>query len=121
MMRRRPSGESPSSCGGASVISALNNGSSVNGFEEPEKFAERAGRTAFLLLAPRVANEGAQGLQVGARMLRAIGCKGAIVGEELLAQRFEAPMARGFLRGMAHERVEPLTDRRRVDVAHQFS
>src|SRR4051812_28106227 len=119
MMRRRPSGESPSSCGGASVTSARSNGSSVKGFQQPEKLAECARRLAFFLLASRVADESTQRLQVGLRMLRYVSGEGSVIGEQLLAQGLEAAMPRGVLRRVADEDVELLADRRRIDIAHQ--
>src|SRR5689334_14591598 len=99
MMRRRPSGESPSSWTGPSVISARRRGWRFKRFQQAEKLAERTRRTAFLLLAARVADQGAQRPGVGAGMLGHVSGQRAVVGEELAAQRFDPPVARRFLRG----------------------
>src|SRR3954468_3209699 len=117
--RRRPCAVSPSSCAGASVISALRSGWSVKRLEKPEKLAKGARRLAFLLLAPRVADERAQLLEVGARVIGHVVGERRVVGQQFLAQRFQAAMACGFRGGVAGERVELLAQRPRVDVAHQ--
>src|SRR5947209_19488728 len=64
--RRRPCGVSPSSCGGARVISALRSGWSVKRFEQAKELAEGARRLALLLFLARVADQGAQLLKIGA-------------------------------------------------------
>src|SRR5258708_7407917 len=99
------------------MTSARSSGCSVKRFQQPEKLAERARRLACLLLASHVADKGAQFLHVGAGMLRPIGGKGCVIGEQLLAQRLEAAVPRRVLRRLAEENIELLADRRRIDVA----
>src|SRR5512145_2784545 len=101
MMRRRPSGESPSSCGAASVISALSRGRSFKLFQDPEEFAEGARRLALFLLFPDVADQGAQRLQVGAGMLGGERRKRGVVLDQAAAPGLEAAVARGGLRRAA--------------------
>src|SRR5206468_9635501 len=116
MTRRRPCGVSPSSCGGASVISAVSSGSSLKRFQQPEELAIGARRAAFLLLAPRVADERAQRLQIGAGMACDVVGERAVVADEALAQRLEAPMRRGAFGRLAGDRVEPGANRHRIDL-----
>src|SRR6185436_17942321 len=107
------------SWGAARVISALRSGWSVKGFQEPEELAERPRRPALLLLAAGVADQRAQLLQVGARMLGHVVGERAVVGEQLLAQRLEALVACDLHRGVPGNRIELAAQGRRVDVAHQ--
>src|SRR3954464_10936053 len=106
--RRRPCAVPPRSRAGASVISALRSGWSVKRLEKPEKLAKGARRLAFLLLAPRVADERAQLLEVGARVIGHVVGERRVVGQQFLAQRFQAAMAGGLRGGVAGERVELL-------------
>src|SRR5947209_13915247 len=119
MTRRRPCGVSPSSCGGASVISARSSGSSLKRFQEAKEFAIGARRPAFLLLAPRVANQRAQRLQIGAGVARDVVGERTVVLQQPLAQRFQAPVARRFLRRLTGDRSEPRADRLGIELAHQ--
>src|SRR3989442_14704020 len=105
-MRRRPSGVSPSSWGGASVISARSSGWRFKRFQHPEELAVGARRAAFLLLAARVADEGAQPLQVGAGVPRDVGGGRPRIGPQLFPPSFHAPLAGGLLRRIAGERGE---------------
>src|SRR5688500_8401460 len=117
MMRRRPSGVSPSSCGGARVISALNRGWRCKVFEEPEQLAvgvRRLGEAGFLA---RVADQRAQRLQVGAGMLGGEGGERLVVADQPLAPGLEAAVARGGLRRAAFELSHARADRRRIDDA----
>src|SRR6185503_6405441 len=119
MMRRRPSGVSPSSCAAASAISAWKSGRRFNRFEEPEELAVRARRPAFLLLLPRVADRGAQRLEVGGRECRGEVRERGIVGEQALAPGVQAPVARAALRRVTFDLGEAAADRLRIDLAHQ--
>src|SRR5688500_20039281 len=101
MMRRRPSGVSPSSCAAASAIAALNRARRFNLFQHPEKLAVGARRLAFLLLFPRVADRGAQRLEVGGGKRRGELGERRIVREQALAPGFQAAMARAGLRRVA--------------------
>ena len=101
------------------MISALRSGSSFNCFQQPEELAVGTRRAAFLLLAARVANQGAQRLEIGAGMARDVVGERAIVADQALAQRLEAAVARGGFGRLAGERVELRADRCRIDVAHQ--
>src|SRR5436190_23300990 len=85
MTRRRPSGVFPSSCAGASVISARRRGWSVKRFKQPKELAECARRLAVLLLAARVADQGAQLLQVRARVRADVFGERRVVGQQFFA------------------------------------
>src|SRR3954469_12085360 len=87
MMRLRPSGPAPSSCAGASSMSALKRACSFKGLQHPEELAGGARRLAFLLRLPRGAEERADFLEVGAGMLRGEMREGGVVGEQALAPR----------------------------------
>src|SRR2546423_1348874 len=117
--RRRPCGVSPSSCGGASGISARSSSSSLKRFQQAKEFAMGARRPAFLLLAPRVANQRAQRLQIGAGVARYVIGERAVVLEQPLAQRFQAPVARRFLRRVTGDGSELRADRLGIELAHQ--
>src|SRR3954468_25070260 len=118
MTRRRPCGVSPSSCAGASVISARSSGSSLKRFENAKEFARRARRPAFLLLAARIADERAQRLRIGTGVACHIFGERGVVSEKTLAYRFEPPVACGFLRRGPEDRLEPGADRLGIDLAH---
>src|SRR5207302_4277704 len=85
-MRRRPRGVSPSSWGGASVISARISSWRFKRFQYPEELAEGARRAGFLLLAARIADQRAQPLQVGAGVLRYVGRERLVVGQQFFPQ-----------------------------------
>src|SRR3954466_9898205 len=89
MILRRPCGVAPSSCAGASVISARYRGCSSSILQEAEKLAMSARRLAVLHFLACVANEGAQRLQVGAGMRCGELGEGLVVRDEALAQRFQ--------------------------------
>src|ERR1700704_2177677 len=108
MMRRRPSGVSPSSWAGASVISALSRGCSCSIAEEAEDFALRAGRLAFLQLLAGVAQQRTQGLQIRRGKRRRVFGERGVVGEQALAPRLEAPVLGAGGRGAALHRRAPL-------------
>ncbi len=101
------------------MTSALRSGWSIKVFKHAEELAERTRWPPFLLLAARIANQRTQRLQIRAGVLGDINGERFVVGDELLALRFQAAMARGLLRRLAGERVKLATDRRGIDVAHQ--
>src|ERR1044071_3878133 len=119
MMRLRPSGPAPSSCAGASSMSALKRACSFKGLQHPEELAVSARRLAFLLLLPRAADERADFLEVGTRVLRGEMGEGGVVGEQALAPGFQAPVRRRGLRRTAFHRGELRADRLGIDLAHQ--
>src|SRR5919201_2382088 len=119
IIRRRPCGVSPSSCGAASVISALSSGSSLKSFQQPEELAIGARRPALLLLAPRVADQRAQRLEIRAGMACNVVSERAIVADEALAQRLQSPVARRRFGGLAGDGIELRADRLGIDLAHQ--
>src|SRR5687767_15937643 len=109
----------PSSRGAASVISALRSARRFNVFEHPEELAKGARRLAFLLLLPGIADQGAQGLQVGAGMLGGERGERLVVADQALAPGLEPAVARGGLRRAAVDFGERGADRRGIEVAHQ--
>src|SRR3954471_9349690 len=111
MMRRCPCGVSPKSAAAASVTSAWNSGRSSSILEEPEKLAVGARRLAFLRLLARVPHEGAKRLQVCARMQPGERRQGFVIGEQPLAQGFEAPVRGRGLRRAALDGGKAFTDR----------
>src|SRR5688500_9007354 len=119
MMRRRPSGVSPSSCGAARTISALNSGWRFKVFEEPEQLAVGVRRLAEARFLARVADQRAQRLQVGAGMLRGEGGERLVVADQALAPGLEAAVPRAGLRRAAFELGHARADRRGIDVSHQ--
>src|SRR5678816_3620266 len=119
MMRLRPSGPAPSSCAGASSMSALNSACSFNGLQHPEELPIGARRLAFLLLLPRAADERADFLEVGARMLRGEMGQSGVVGEQALPPRLQPPVRGRGLRRAAFDRGETRADRLGIDLAHQ--
>src|SRR3954465_13297421 len=114
MMRLRPSGPAPSSCAGASSMSALKRAWSFKDLQHPEELAVGARGLALLLLLPRAADERADCLEVGARMFRGEMGERGVIGEQALAPRLQPPVRGRSLRGAAFDRGEPRADRLRV-------
>src|SRR5262245_31675273 len=119
MIRRRPSGPAPSSCAGASSISAWKRPCNLQGFQHSEEFPVGARGLAFLLLLPRVADQRPDLLQVSAGLLGG-GVGGRCVGgEQPLAQGLQRTVGGGGLRRAAFERRQARADRPRVHLAHK--
>src|SRR5688500_6863424 len=115
---RRPS---PSSRIGAREISAFRSGSRFKIFQEPEQIPVCARRLAFLLLLARIADEGAQRLQVGAGVLGGERGERSVVLHHASAPGLQALVARHGLRRAALDLGQPGADRRGVHLAHQLA
>src|SRR5690349_9128177 len=124
MMRRRPSGVSPSSRAGSSVTSTLMSGcsSSMKAIpQQPEELALRTRRPAFGELAPRALHQGPDLLDF--RLREPIGKldERGIVADQPLAPLLERALLGARRRRAAVHPGERGAHRRRVERAHELA
>src|SRR5688572_5206334 len=124
MMRRRPSGVSPKSRTGSRVTFIFIRGESSikRKFpQNPEQFPLCSRRLGAGDLLARVADQRAQGLQVGPWMLARERGERQVVADQALAPGLQALLARARLRRLPGDPGERCAHRLRVHLAHDLA